>query len=313
MTICNDSEYVAEAFRTSILNRKRNRNRTRTTNDIRIHISQFCERLPPNLPRNTGTTAAETTKIEQHLSHSKYCMILDLLAAKCSHSQPRHGSRSGQQQYQQIQYLLCKLKQMCLVVVLLFPLLITYNTLILEASGEGVENAVSILKTRYLHSGVRKVTPVDRLYQLQYHMLRNRELEQRNTSAIESGETIYSNNGYSLIVLSRSAYYLFNEQVYNRSTFPKLSGRPKREIIRNRKAQKADDQKLDNDLNNKYRVIQTHNMDNDINNAKLAKLVVTGLGLKRLPDMKKVRGFMQCIFSFYRCAIFFALLFAGKH
>lgn len=295
MTICSDSEYVARAFRTSILNRKRNRNRTRTRNrnDIQIHIRQFCERQLPNFSRGT-TTTAQSSKIEHHL-HSKYCVVLDLLAIKCSHSYPKRGSRSAQQQYQQIQYFLCKLKQICLIVVLLLPFLITYNTLIQEASGEGLENAVSISKTRYLHPGVRKVTPADRLYQLQNHMLRKRDLEEINSSAIESEKPLFSNNGYSLIVLSRSAYYLFNEQVYNRSSFPKLSVRSKREVIRNRSVKKAEGQKLDND------------MHNDINNAKLAKLVVTGLGLKKLPDMKKVSAFKQCIFSLYSSAISYLL------
>lgn len=297
MTVRND----LETFPTSIFNRRltRNRNRYRNRNDIRMHIlranqeEQFCD----------ITVSASTLHSEKlskiGLDPTKYCMVLDLLALKGSRD--KSGSRGGAL----FQYLLFKITQLCLVVVLLFPFLITYNTLIQEASGEGLEGAVSISRIPNIPPEIGKITPDLRQYQLQFRELTHHS-QRHNKSAIESRKPLdfRSNrrgyNGYSLIVLSQSAY--------NVSHFPKPNERTKRDIIRGRDRKHRE---LDGDLD-KYQSIQAHNtMYNDIDKAKLAELIVSGLGLKKLPDMKKVRRLQAgSVFSFNISSI---LLLAGKH
>lgn len=301
MTICND----LETFPTSIFNRRltRNRNRYRNRNDIRIHIlranqeeqCQFCDITAPASTLHPG----KLSKIG--LDPTKYCMVLDLLALKGSRD--KSGSRGGSR----FQYLLFKITQLCLVVVLLFPFLITYNTLIQEASGEDVEGvAVSISRIPNIQTEIGKITPDLRQYQLQFREVTHQSQRHNKSSAIESRKPLDSSNrrgynGYSLIVLSQSAY--------NVSHYPKLNERTKRDIIRSRKRKHRE---LDGDLD-KYQSIQAHNtMYNDIDKAKLAELIVSGLGLKKLPDMKKVRRLQaRTVFRFNSSSIL--LLFAGKH
>lgn len=289
MTICNDSE----TFPTSIFNRKRtrNRNRYRNRNDIRIHIIRANQEEQCRFCEITAAPASKLSKIGA--DPSKYCMVLDLLAVKCSRD--KSGSRGG---HPPIQYLLCKITQLCLVVVLLFPFLITYNTLIQEASGEGVHGvAVSISKIPNIQP-----EPDLRHYQLQFRKV----IHHNKSSAIEpSRKPRRGYNGYSLIVLSQSAY--------NLSHFPKLNERSKRDILRSRGRKHKE---LGGELD-KYQSIQANNtmMYNDIDKAKLAELIVSGLGLKKLPDMKKVRRLhtsgKRRVSTFYSSSIL--LLFAGKH
>lgn len=187
---------------------------------------------------------------------SKYCMVLELL--KCTRERGHHPP---------VQYLLCKITQLCLVVVLLFPFLITYNTLIQQASGEGVEGAVA--------NSIAKIPNIQPELDLRHYQLQFRKVFNHNKSE-PSRKPRRGYNNYSLIVLSQSAY--------NLSHFPQLKNARSKRDSRGRKQPK-----LAGELD-KYQSIQAHNaMYNDIDKAKLAELIVSGLGLKKLPDMKKVR------------------------
>ncbi|XP_034475387.1 putative uncharacterized protein DDB_G0286901 [Drosophila innubila] len=248
-------------------------------------------------------------------NRSKCCIILNLRNVHHGdHQQQRQRQRRRQRQQQRklITYLLYKLTQLCFVIVLLLPFLITYNTLIQQVSGQYINIdpiSTSISNSNAISFQINQSIDLKAEFQTEQHHNNSYKNNERNNHITNKNSyPIYTYNhrlnGYSLIILSQSDNYINSRVADTRipSTKPdsilyandSLSSilRTKRYIDinnNNRREHKADSQILkvsfekhkDTNNNNKmYKQI--------INNKeKLTKLVMNGLGLKKLPDMKK--------------------------
>jgi len=248
-------------------------------------------------------------------NRSKYCIILNLW--KVHHV----DHQQQQQQRKLIKYFLYKLTQLCFVIVLLLPFLITYNTLIQQARGDYVNIdpiSTSISNSNAIPFQINQSIDLKAEFQTEQHHNNNfNNYEINNHITIKSSNPIYTYNhrlnGNSLIILSQSDNYINSRVADARilSTNPDsilYANESSSSILRtkryidinnnNRREHKADSQILkvsfekhkDNIINNKmYKQI--------INNKeKLTKLVMNGLGLKKLPDMKKVRKIAMITF-----------------
>ncbi|XP_064537677.1 uncharacterized protein mav [Drosophila montana] len=300
MKIRNESEYVAATFQ-SIFN---------WNDDIQIGTERARnDELRDGL---TGVSSSYTTLLLWDTScfcHNAIDAVQAIHCTKSGTSKWRRAQTNPRIATTLFSYILHKLTQLCFVIILLLPFLLTCNTLVQQVSGQDVmippismpmtnsnlELDHNIFRPSPYHGQLRgpktkkdcQVRPADRI--------------------IKSKSRIYPSNhrglrGYSVIILSQSDN---NQKIsLNRSLdAPKsavmANGSSIRRTKRNvhiaknaqvREIQKrqhdADSQKLEEVAFEKYK--DNHHMYNRIiNKEKLTKLIMKGLGLKKLPDMKK--------------------------
>lgn len=279
-------------------------------------------------------------------NYSNYCIVLNLWNVDhVDHSESVHTTRTSRQQHQQqprqqqnpqkqqrrrtlITYLLYKLTQLCLLIVLLLPFLVTYNTLIQQASGQYVTDPISLslinsksnlksnesLNIEAIYEHLLQSQTERKFYD--YKTIKHKNIRNNNHIIFKSNSPIYSYNNrlpeYSLIILSQSANILNSgvaktrilstntDSILNEPmstwTANSSSTRTKRYIynnnnspIREIKNEKHGEADIQNFKVTIEKFTDNYNMNKEIinNEAKLTKLVMNGLGLKKLPDMKK--------------------------
>lgn len=342
MKIRNESEYVAATFQ-SISN----------WNDIQIGTERVGK--PNKLFRNDelrdGLTAVSYTSFKEFYSKhvvfnlwDNCCCCCQNESYSCDAAQAIHCKKSGTSKVRRAErnqrlattffsYILHKLTQLCFVILLLLPYLLTCNTLIQQVSGQDVvmvpismpisnsnlELDHNIFRAQLGPSHVQ-LRGAKSKKDCQMRLEDNRSYHNKVNSIlkIKSKSRIYSANhrlrGYSVIILSQSDNNRNSDKKsLNRSLdAPKsavmangsLIRRTKRNvhIAKNEQAREidktalargikrkpdAESQKLEVAFD-KYK--ENHHMYNRIiNKEKLTKLIMKGLGLKKLPDMKKVR------------------------
>ncbi|ACY70488.1 uncharacterized protein mav [Drosophila virilis] len=330
MKIRNESEYVAATFQ-SISN----------WNDIQIGTERVSKpnKLFGNDELRDGLTAVSYTTFKEFYSkHVVFnlwdnccCCCCQNESNSCDAAQAAHCIKSGTFKVRRAEknlrlattffsYILYKLTQLCFVILLLVPFLLTCNTLIQQVSGQDVVKVpismpISNSNLELDHNMFRaqldpshvQLRGAQSKRDCQMRLDDNRSYHTKVHSIIKSKSRIYSSihrlRGYSVIVLSQSD----NNRNSGKKSLNKSLDAPKSAVMANgssirrtkrnvhiakneqareiKRKPDADSQKLEVAFE-KYKE-NNHMYNRIINKEKLTKLIMKGLGLKKLPDMKK--------------------------
>ncbi|XP_062137672.1 uncharacterized protein LOC133846982 [Drosophila sulfurigaster albostrigata] len=257
--------------------------------------------------RQINSIKGEASK---HLS--KYYIVFNLLNIKRELKEQQHVEQQRELAIQQLKrlrthvmYLSYILTKLCLIIVLLLPFLTMHKTLIQQTNAQNILDPIP-LSIANSNSAVNS-----------FKFIRNKTHQPHQIPKTIRRNPLnfykyYSNhskeNGYSLIILSQSKHFyaevvheannkfLSTNSVQNLNSFTSAStNRTKRYI--NVKDSTASIHKIINKKEASSQILKStsgehknnHNIYKNSKNSqdKLTKLVMNGLGLKKLPDMKK--------------------------